>query len=153
MGLVEALVALVETMNTHRLWIALVVMVLSSLACCFALEGLAYEQDLVADYAVWAVDTRAWTAIVEKDRDSTGASTIVGQMVYAYGWNDDFIIAKQHPNPDLDPRDVDTSVTNWFIVEVETGNVHGPLSEQEYVELRRELGVPDELVFTRTVEL
>ena len=139
-------------MNTHRLWIVLVVTFLSSLACCFALEGLAYEQDLVADYAVWAVDTRAWTTIVKKVGDS-GGSAIVGAMVYAYGWNDDFIIAKQHPNPDLDSRAVDTSVTNWFIVEVETGIVHGPLNEQECVELRRELGVPDELVFTRTVEI
>ncbi len=139
--------------DAHRLWIALTVVSLSSLACCFAMEGLAYEHDLVADYAVWAVDTRAWTAIVEKISDSSSASTIVGPMVDAYGWNDDFIIAKQHPNPDLDSADVDTGVTNWFIVEVETGTVHGPLSEQEYVELRDELGVPSELVFTRAVEL
>jgi hypothetical protein len=134
-----------------RLWTILIVVSLSSIACCFFLEGLAYEENLVADYAVWAVDTRAWTAIVEKD-DHSGASAIIGPMIYAYGWNNDFIIARQHPNPDYDVYDINTRVTNWYIVGVKTGNVYGPLSEEEYGELRIKLGVPEDLVFTRTVE-
>jgi hypothetical protein len=40
----------------------------------------------------------------------------------------------------------------WFIIEVQTREVYGPLSEQRYEELREELGVPEELVFTETVE-
>jgi hypothetical protein len=134
-----------------KLWIALIALCLSSMTSCFFLEGLAYEEDLVADYAVWAVDTGAWTGIVEKTSNS-GGSFIVGPMVYAYGWNDDFIIAKQHPNPNHNVSDVDTSTTNWFIIEVQAGEVYGPLREQEYEELREKLGVPNELVFTRTVE-
>jgi len=72
-------------------------------------------------------------------------------MVFAYGWNDDFIIAKQHPNPD-DFGSVETDITNWFIIEVATGEVYGPLTEQEYIDLREKLGVPDSLTFTRTIE-
>jgi hypothetical protein len=40
----------------------------------------------------------------------------------------------------------------WFITKVQTREVYGPLSEQMYEELREELGVPEELVFTETVE-
>jgi hypothetical protein len=121
------------------------------MACCFFLEGLAYEEDLVANYAVWAIDTRTWTEIVEKS-PASGGIVVVESMVYAYGWNDDFIIAKQHPNPSYDTGHVSTSVTNWFIIDVQQRQVYGPLSEEGFEELREELGVPEKVVFTRTVE-
>jgi hypothetical protein len=71
-------------------------------------------------------------------------------MVVAYGWNDDFIIAKQHPNLDGFSQ-VDTSLTYWFIVQVATGDVYGQLTEEEYLQHRGELGIPDEVGFTRVI--
>jgi hypothetical protein len=70
-------------------------------------------------------------------------------MVVAYGWNDDFIVAKRHPTPD--GRTPDLYTTYWYLIEVDKAKVHGPLSEQQFTELRRELGVPEELAFTETV--
>jgi hypothetical protein len=72
-------------------------------------------------------------------------------MVFRYGWNADFIIAQQHPMQDgFD--ELNTGVTDWFILEVATGEVHGPLTEEAYVGKRQTLGVPDDLDFTHTIE-
>jgi hypothetical protein len=113
--------------------------------------GLAYEKDLVGKYAVWATDIEEQAAVVKKT-SSSGAAGVVPPMVFAYGWNNKFIIAKQHPIVDNSPFIVDIAITNWFIVEVKSEKIHGPLSEQEYIELRQKLGVPDALIFTESIE-
>jgi len=111
--------------------------------------GLVYEEDLAAGYAVWATDTMQDAGIVHKDKGGSGATGVVPRTVFAYGWNDDFIIAKRHPEKN---RKVDTGTTYWYIVEVASGNVHGPLSEGEFSNLRTKLKLPAELSFTRTIQ-
>ena len=113
-------------------------------------QGLVYEEDLVNGYAVWAADVIQDAAIVLKDKGSSGALEVVPHTVFAYGWNDEFIIAKRHP--EKKDRKVDTSLTYWYIVEVASGNVHGPLSKDEFSKFRTELKVPPELSF-KTVRL
>ena len=112
--------------------------------------GLAYEEDLVNGYAVWATDTIEQAAVVKKDKKGSGGVAVVPAMVFAYGWNDDFILSKQHPLNERDIK-VDTSITNWYIVEVVSGKVHGPLSEGEFNKLRAELKVPAELSFKKII--
>jgi len=112
--------------------------------------GLEYEEDLVGDYAVWATDTIEDTAVVRKDKNGSGATGVIPAMVFAYGWNDSFIIAKQHPTKDH--WSVDTGTTNWYIIQVKMGKVHGPLTESEFNQRRTELQVPSELQFTRTIK-
>lgn len=113
--------------------------------------GLAYEHDLVKDYAIWAPDLTEQAAVVQKTPGTSGASVVVGAMVFAYGWDDAYIIAKQHPN--LDGFDeINAETTHWFIVDVATDEVYGPLTEAEYAEQREVLGVPDDLDFTHIVE-
>ncbi len=106
----------------------------------FMFEGLAYEDDLVGDYKVQAVDTRNDAAIFRE-------SEVVPPMVFAYGWNDDFILAKRH----WVGKNVDIATAYWYLIEVHNATVHGPLTERQFVELRRELGVPEELTFTKTI--
>jgi hypothetical protein len=126
------------------LWVSL--LLIGAGGCPFV--GLAYEDDMVANYAVWAVDALDDAAIVRKTT-ANGATNVVGPMVFAYGWNNDFILAKQHPVREW-PK-VDTGTTHWFIIEVGSGNVHGPLTERQYNELRQTIGVPPELTFTKKV--
>lgn len=114
--------------------------------------GLLYEKDLVSKYAVWAPDIGEQAAVIKKKDGTNGASGVVPAMVYAYGWNDKFIITKEHPPLGNSLFVVDITKTNWFIVEVKSGTVHGPLTEQGYIELRRKLGMPDTLVFTEFIE-
>ena len=111
--------------------------------------GPVYEEDLVIGYAVWAADVKEDAAIVRKDKGGSGATGVVPRTVFAYGWNDDFIIAMQHPEKD---RKVDKSTTYWYIVEVASGDAHGPLSEDEFNKLRTKLKVPAEISF-KTVRL
>jgi hypothetical protein len=92
---------------------------------------------MVADYAVWAVDSKDNAAIVRK-RDSGGATVVIDGGILVYGWNDDFIVAKRHTG-------------SWFIVEVATERVHGPLTREQYAEVRKTLGLPPDLTFTKNV--
>ena len=107
--------------------------------------GSFYEEDLGNGYDVWAADVIEQVAVYKKHKQGSGGVEVVPSMVFAYGWNDDFILAKQHPLKSH--RKVDTSITYWYIVEVASGNVHGPLSEGEFNKLRTELKVPAEISF------
>jgi len=112
-------------------------------------ERLIYDENLGNGYAVSAVDVMEDAAVVHKDKGRLLATVVVPRTVFAYGWNDDFILAKRHPAK-KDGK-VDTSLTYWYIVEVASVNVHGPLSEDEFNRLRTELKVPPELSF-RTIQ-
>jgi len=137
-------------MMNRRTQLAFLILILWLALACGGI-GLAYEHDLTADYAIWAPDTNTQAAVVQKIPDSSSAATVIGPMVFRYGWNADFIIAQQHPVQDgFD--EFNTGVTDWFILEVATGEVHGPLTEEAYVRKRQTLGVPDDLDFTHTTE-
>jgi hypothetical protein len=110
----------------------------------FMLDPGAYEDKLVSGYAVVAGDTINDAAVQQTD-----AGQVIPPMVLAYGWNDDFIIAEQHPT--LDGRTVDLYTKHWYLIEVHNGKVHGPLTEPQFTGLRSELGVPNELTFTKTI--
>ena len=89
-----------------------------------------------------AADTRNDAAIYQE-------SEVIPPMVVAYGWNDDFIIAKRHPS--LDGWKPNLYVTHWYLIEVHNATVHGPLTEQQFTELRR-AGSAAELTFTKTIQ-
>jgi hypothetical protein len=112
--------------------------------------GLAYEHDLTADYAVWAPDLLEQAAVVQKSPQGSSASVIVPAMVIAYGWDDAFIIAQRHPEDGLD--EVDENLTEWYILVVADGSLHGPLTETAYLQQRQKLGVPDTLQFSQWID-
>ena len=117
---------------------------------CPTFVGIEYEEDLGNGYTVRAIDVMEQAAIVKvkKEKGSskiTSISTVVPETVFAYGWNDDFILAKRHPQK-KDGK-VDTSITHWYIVEAASGKVHGPLSEDEFNKLKTKLKAPAEISF------
>jgi len=120
-------------------------------SCCYLFPffvGVAYEQDMVAGYQVVAGDSIQDAAIYGPDP----RGEIVAPKVTSYGWNDDFIIATQNPVLGWTNENVALYITHWFIIEVGSGKVHGPLTEEQYTELRRTLGVPSDLTFTKYVD-
>jgi hypothetical protein len=120
-------------------------------SCCYLLPffvGVAYEDDLVAGYRVIAGDS-IQDAVIEGP-DPRGQ--IIGPKVTSYGWNNDFIIAKQNPVLGWTDANVAMYTTSWFIVEVGSGKVHGPLTEKEFSQLRQDLHVSTDLTFTKEVE-
>lgn len=138
-------------MKDIRCYLNLVWLIIFLIALGCGGIGLAYEHDLTADYAVWATDHRNQTALVQKEPQSSSAAGVIPPMVFAYGWNDDFIIVQRHPNPG-GYKDVDLTVTEWYVLVVATETVHGPLTEAEYLHVREELGVPPDLDFSHTIE-
>ena len=78
---------------------------------------------------------------------------VITSTVFAVGYNEDFIIAKQHPRKFPNPPD--KSITNYFIIPIKDkvrqspdDNKIGPLTESEFKEKRKELGIPDEVTFS-----
>jgi hypothetical protein len=120
-------------------------------SCCYLFPffvGVAYEEDLVAGYRVIAGDS-IQDAVIE---GPGSRGQIIGPKVTSYGWNKDFIVAKQNPVLGWTDANVALYITHWFIIEVGSGKVHGPLTKEQYMELRQTLGVPPDLTFTRNVE-
>ena len=73
------------------------------------------------------------------------------------GWNDKFIIVKQHPR--TFPNPPDKSITNYFILSINEKfdwrskeTLSGPFTLEQFNAKRKELGVPDDLEFTKVLE-
>lgn len=104
--------------------------------------GFVHDEQLVGPYRLIAVDT-------EDDLDLSyrlpGGDAIgrVPATVFAVGWNDRYLVAKQHPSNNR-------SITNYYVVDQSkdgplidpSKTVAGPMSAAEYERASRELGLP-----------
>jgi hypothetical protein len=109
--------------------------------------GFAYEEKLIGDYGLIAVDVMEQMS-VSKFRNGTGGVAVINETVFAVGCNNEFLIAKQHPNRGK----IDRSVTNFYILRVSDGELFGPYTESEYRKARQWLRLPESLQFTRVFE-
>ncbi len=74
----------------------------------------------------------------------------ISETVFSVGWNERFLVAKQHPSNDK-------SVTNYFILDMSTdkknlnssASVMGPFSESEYKKQSLAMALPE---FSRTMD-
>lgn len=123
----------------------LLILVLVS-GCPF--HGKVYKEDLVAGYVVSANDTIEDAELVFKDERYRGAVVVIPPTVFMYGWNDHFIIAKQRPPRHAKDKE---GPIRYYIVEVQGGGIHGPLTNEEFQKLRSQLNIPFEVSFTRTL--
>jgi len=138
--------------TTKLIW--LILFLLAILACAPGDLGfaLAYERDLANNYSVWAADVVEQACIVKKEKsNSNSGSCVVNAMVFAYGWNERYIISKQYPEKE-DSFQIDKTRVNWYIVDMNTNQVYGPMTENEYLEMRNTLSVPTILNFTDEIE-
>lgn len=134
--------------NPKYFLVLIVALLLTTLACGGI--GLAYEYDLAGDYAVWAPDLLTQAAVVQKIPESSSGTVVIPAMVVAYGWNEDFILAQRHPQQNGSTQ-VDSRVTEWYILVIAERAVHGPLTAAEFAQLRQDLGVPAALDFSQTI--
>jgi hypothetical protein len=135
--------------NTGRWLIRLFGGVAGLLATIFLvsalMHGWEYKKKLTGDYALLAVDVREQMNI-SKMLPGGDAVGVVRATVFAVGWNDDFIIAQQHPpNSDISngPR-----VTNFYILRTSDEELWGPLTADQFRMERANQGVPSDLDFT-----
>jgi hypothetical protein len=113
------------------------------------------SKKLIGNYEVDYIDSKDNMSIYYND-PQWGGLGVVNPTVFAVGYNDDFIIAKQHPNVDFK---IDRGTTNYFIIPLKStisespeDNKIGPLTESSFLEKRKQLGIPSTLNFTIVFE-
>lgn len=112
------------------------------------------EEQLVDRYYLIAMDYVEEGMNLSYVLESGDFIGVVNSTVFAVGYNDEYIIVKQHPRKFPNPPD--KLITNYFIVPIKD-KVHaspdenkiGPLTKEGFVIKRKELGVSDSLTFTK----
>jgi hypothetical protein len=96
---------------------------------------------IIGDYDVGWNDLESNRSIARPANGCSGCyDIIVDGYVYAVGHNENFIIAKQHPN-------LDTGVTHYYIVDIATNlidntkGVKGPMDKDNFDKLSRQLNI------------
>ena len=108
--------------------------------------GLAYEKELPGKYCLEATDTLEQMCVAKMPTDGGNVyDHVIAKTVFEAGWNDNFIIVKQHP-------DGNEKFTSIFIVRTSDGNVSESRSESDFASQREKLGVPKELTFTWSLD-
>jgi len=111
--------------------------------------GFVHDEKIAGPYRLVAIDISEQMGVcytLEKG-DCIGR---IPETVFSVGWNERFIVAKQHPSNNR-------SVTNYFILEMArdskladpSASVTGPLSAAAFEERVASLGLPP---FTKTIE-
>jgi len=110
------------------------------------------EEKVVGRYYLVAVDYMKEETSLNFQLDDNSSYGVVKETVFAVGYNDNYIIVKQHPSNNRD-------ITNYYIVALCKENtlwaekgVIGPLTEIGFIKKRKELGISQELTFTRILK-
>ena len=128
----------------------LIPLVAAVAACGLLLRGCGFVHDehIIGPYRLIAVDIDEQMSLSYDCGDGSAVGR-VGETVFAVGWNDRYIVAKQHPTNDR-------TRTNFFYLDITkdakfadpSQSVTGPLTEAEFNKRKSELALPQ---FTRVV--
>ncbi|MFC5537624.1 hypothetical protein ACFPQ1_25120, partial [Rhodocytophaga aerolata] len=109
-----------------------------------------YEKKLIGGYYLDAIDSEESMQLTYKYEDSGVGEGIIGETIFDVGWNDKFIVVKQHPHQFGEP--LNKGLTNYYIVRVVhntinyqtiKNNIIGPLNGEEFNEMKKKLEVPE----------
>ncbi len=132
--------------------VILALVLLSSLACEPGLQSLnlVFHHPFSSDYSIWAPSSIESSAVFKHPAGGLFPNICVVQpMVVAWGWNDEFVIAQNHPTLMWPDRPWEVSAeTHWWVVDRRAGQTHEAPDLSEYQALRQRLGVPEALAFT-----
>ena len=112
------------------------------IAFMFSLVGCLFDSGsdtVVDDYQV------GWIDVIES-RDLNKKEELVPAYVFAVGYDSRFIFAKQHPLRPNSKEKIDTTVTNYYIIERTKNEFqdkpkYGPLAKTGFDSLCSKLGV------------
>jgi hypothetical protein len=117
------------------------------------LDNFLYEKKVVDKYYLIAMDDLNDMSLNYKLDDGVYIG-IVNEGLFEIGNNGIFIILKQHPIDHFSEKPLMDS-TNFFIIQIDKSlskyeveeNFIGPLNETEFLKERKELGIPQNIVF------
>ncbi len=110
-------------------------------------RGFAYEKRMVGKYGLVATDVMEQMSVCKFH--SNGATVLIPKTVFAVGWNDDFIIAQQHP---CELNRINREETCFYILRISDEMVEKYSDEQSFQEGRKRLNVSGKLGFTLVFE-
>jgi hypothetical protein len=116
-----------------------------------------YEERLVGNYYLTKMDYANEDLSLSYDLGNGSYVDVVSSTLFAVGYDDEYIIAKRHPLNGYGRNAINKRVTYYYIVPLKY-KVHdwpdenriGPLSEEEFLEKRKELKMSNTLTFTKT---
>jgi hypothetical protein len=132
----------------------LIIIFISIQGCIFSV----INDHIIGNYYLFAPDDDSQLELDYHAPDDGGTySTVIAATVFAVGFNENYIIAKQHPYSGS--SDVKNLKINYFIILLKDtfnfrtkNGIIGPLSEDQYNLKRRELNIPDNLIFSKQFE-
>ena len=113
------------------------------LGCLFIAGcGFVHDEGIIGAYRLIAVDMDEQMGICYDLSDGSAAGRI-NETVFAYGFNNRYIVAKQHPNDDR-------SITYYYYLDMTkdskyadpSDSVTGPLNEGDFALASRKLSLP-----------
>src|SRR5271157_357885 len=116
-----------------------------SAKCGFG-PGLAdYEYQLTASCRLDSSSAHEIVVICDDRKSATSTDA----EVYQVGWNDKYLIAATHPvikrkypdNPNNTYTEPDDSVVYWWIIDLNSNRLFGPLSEPEFEKQKAKLSI------------
>ena len=110
-----------------------------------------YKKPISNGYVLYAYAHNEDMTIIRADK--YGSFEVIEPVIFAVGYDKDFIIAKQHPA--IYPEKENKNITNYFIISLkqpvswtERDVAIGPLNENQFMDMRKKLNVADSLAFT-----
>jgi hypothetical protein len=112
--------------------------------------GFSTKEKIINNYYLIATDSEEQLSLSYCDpNDKNGCIGIIGATVFSVGYNDTYIIAKQHPSNNR-------SITNYFLLPINNKDRHwgdnfgliGPLTVDQFNEKKKELNISESLKFT-----
>ena len=126
---------------------------------CLSLSGCQYfaiEEKIFGKYYLVAADEGDQCALSYHENDRDNYSHIVGATVFAVGFNENYMIIKQHPRTWPYPHE---NVTYFYILPLKEGmdwctmnGLLGPMTIEQFNQKRKDLNIPNSLTFTKVMK-
>lgn len=126
---------------------------LLSLSILILISGCVFdskEKTIIGPYKLGWIDLPETQSIYVEVRSSGSGPTLVDEYIFEVGYNEDYIIAKQHPTSGLDDGNkINTSIIHYYIIDIREDfdptneKVLGPLTKSEFDKKREALGISE----------
>ena len=132
--------------------------IFSLIICVLSCGGsLDVEEHLFDKYYLIATDTKEDLNLsYHESTDNPNYGTIIKATVFAIGYNDKYILIKQHPRNFPDPPN--RKITNYYIIPVKKkfnwksmNGLLGPMTLNQFIEKKKELHISDSLTFNKVM--
>jgi hypothetical protein len=128
---------------------------LTGIGILLSLTGCEYREHLTGNYYLTETDNADEELSLSYDLGNGSYIGVVNPTLFAVGYDDEYIIAKNHPQI-RGAFTFSRKFTHYYIVPLKYKVHHspdenriGPLSEEEFKAKRKELKMSDSLTFTR----